>query len=139
MQINGTQYPIIVQLPPDQRRSLQAVENLNVPTATTPGATSTGNVSSGVATGGNAGGSLQNSSSTTSRTYLTLPAMPLRRLANITFGTGPSEITRQNKQREIDINAGLRRFRSAKPSQYSNAVMNRSRCRPATTGSSAKP
>ena len=33
--------------------------------------------------------------------------MPLAELAKITFGAGPSEITRQNKQREIDINAGL--------------------------------
>ena len=37
----------------------------------------------------------------------TLPTMPLGELANITFGNGPSEITRQDKQREIDINAGL--------------------------------
>ena len=36
MQINGTQYPIEVQLPPDQRRSLQAIQNLMVPVATVP-------------------------------------------------------------------------------------------------------
>jgi HAE1 family hydrophobic/amphiphilic exporter-1 len=33
--------------------------------------------------------------------------MPLAELAGIAFGNGPSEITRQNKQREIDINASL--------------------------------
>ncbi len=36
MQINGTQYPIEVQLPPDQRRSLQAIANLMVPVSTVP-------------------------------------------------------------------------------------------------------
>ena len=36
MQINGTQYPIEVQLPPDQRRSLQSIQNLMVPVSTVP-------------------------------------------------------------------------------------------------------
>ena len=37
----------------------------------------------------------------------TLPVMALSELANISFGAGPSEITRQNKLREIDVTAGL--------------------------------
>jgi multidrug efflux pump subunit AcrB len=36
MQINGTQYPIEVQLPPDQRRSLASIESLTVPVSTVP-------------------------------------------------------------------------------------------------------
>ena len=88
MQLNGTQYPITVQLPPDQRRSLQAIENLDIPVSTTP-------------TG------LVVNSTTTSAPNLTLPVVPLSEVANVSFGAGPSEITRQDKQREIDVDAGL--------------------------------
>ncbi len=92
MQMNGTQYPIIVQLPPDERRSLQAIEQLNVPIGanTTPSATA-----------------LTQSAGQTDGALATLPVMPLGELAKITFGSGPSEITRQDKQREIEIDAGL--------------------------------
>jgi HAE1 family hydrophobic/amphiphilic exporter-1 len=93
MQINATQYPIIVQLPPDERRSLQAIENLNVPVATT-GTTTTGLVSNPTLAAGAA-------------TTQTLPTIPLAEVASIVFGNGPSEIQRQDKQREININAGL--------------------------------
>ncbi len=126
MQINGTQYPIIVQLPPDQRRSLQAVESLYVPTATTPGATSTGNVSSGVATGTSSGGLLQNTGSTSGNTgpLLSLPVMPIAEIANIQFGKGPSQITRQNKLREIDVTAGLSSIPLGQAVQYSTRIMN---------------
>ncbi len=81
MQLNGTQYPITVQLPPDQ-------ENLDVPVSTTP----TGLVVNNTAT---------------NASDLTLPVVPLSEVANISFGAGPSEITRQDKQREIDVDAGL--------------------------------
>jgi HAE1 family hydrophobic/amphiphilic exporter-1 len=77
LQINGTQYPIVVQLPLSQRHSYASLEDLLVPAATLPNAP------------------------------YSLPAMPLRELASIGYGTGPSEITRQNKQREIDITADL--------------------------------
>ena len=93
-QINGTQYPIIVQLPPDERRSLQAVESLNVPIGSNTTA-----LSSAI--------SQTSTASTTSNAAQTLPVMPLVELANISFGTGPSQITRQNKQRMIEIDAGL--------------------------------
>ncbi|MDE2481704.1 MAG: efflux RND transporter permease subunit [bacterium] len=93
LQTNGTQYPIVVQLPPDQRRSLQSLDMLNVPlgTNTTP-------LASSIAQSGSssAGGPTQ-----------TLGVMPLVELANIHFGAGPSEITRENKQRMIEIEAGL--------------------------------
>ena len=104
MQINGTQYPIIVQLPPDQRRSLQSVLSLQVPLATLPGAT-TGSVANGSASGSLGGSILQSSTDLGAST--TLPVMALNELANITFGAGPSEITRQDKLREIDVTAGL--------------------------------
>jgi len=97
MQINGTQYPIIVQLPPDQRRSLQAIENLNVPLATAANAGATAAIATSAAPATNAG-----SASTQS-----LAVLPLGEIAKITFGQGPSEISRQDKLREIDIDAGL--------------------------------
>ncbi len=104
MQINGTQYPIIVQLPPSQRRSLQSVLSLQIPVANLPGST-TGSVANGAATGA-LGGSITQSS-TDLGAVNTLPVMALNELANISFGAGPSEITRQNKLREIDVFAGL--------------------------------
>ena len=104
MQINGTQYPIVVQLPPDQRRSLQTILNLAIPVSTLPGAT-TGSVANGVASGALSSGILQ--SSTDLGASNTLPVMALSELANVSFGAGPSEITRQDKLREIDVTAGL--------------------------------
>jgi HAE1 family hydrophobic/amphiphilic exporter-1 len=105
MQINGTQYPIEVQLPPDQRRSLQSIQNLMVPVSTVP----TGllvNSSSSLPLSSSNGSVSVNPGAGSTGNY-TLQTMPLAELASITFGTGPSEITRQNKQREIDIDAGL--------------------------------
>ena len=106
MQINGTQYPIQVQLPPDQRRSLQAIQNLMVPVSTVPNGLVV-NTSSSLPVAATQNGALTlNTAAGTTGNY-TLQTMPLAELAKITFGTGPSEITRQNKQREIDIDAGL--------------------------------
>ena len=118
LQINGTEYPIIVQLPPDERRSLSAIENLQIPV--TQGASSGGGGAStgvggnasqpvGGAAGGassGAGGLTSSSSATPGQTY-SLPTLPLGEVADISTGTGPSEITRQDKQREIDIDADL--------------------------------
>ncbi len=106
MQINATQYPIEVQLPPDQRRSLKAVQNLMVPVATVPtGLVVNTSATAPVAAGTNGSLTLNTASGPTGN--FTLQTMPLAEVAKITFGTGPSEITRQNKQREIDIDAGL--------------------------------
>jgi hydrophobic/amphiphilic exporter-1 (mainly G- bacteria), HAE1 family len=104
MQINGTQYPIVVQLPPNQRRSLQSVLSLQIPVSSLPGAT-TGSVANGAVTG-SVGGAITQTSTDLGASN-TLPVMALNELANISFGAGPSEITRQNKLREIDIFAGL--------------------------------
>jgi HAE1 family hydrophobic/amphiphilic exporter-1 len=110
MQINGTEYPITVQLPAEQRRSLQAMQNLQVPIASTP---------TGMVINTNASGQLASSNGSVSTntgsailssvpsTGFQLATVPLNGLAALTFGNGPSQITRQDKQREIDINAGL--------------------------------
>ena len=89
LQIDGTQYPIVVQLPPAQRRSEAAIAMLGVPLATTSSALS------------------QSVTPNAPLSQTTLPTMPLGELANLTFGVGPSEITRQNKQREMDVTATL--------------------------------
>ena len=89
LQIDGTQYPIVVQLPPTQRRSEAAIAMLGVPIATTSSALS------------------QSVTPSAPLSQTTLPTMPLGELANLTFGVGPSEITRQNKQREMDVTATL--------------------------------
>ncbi|HEV7179144.1 MAG TPA: efflux RND transporter permease subunit, partial [Candidatus Baltobacteraceae bacterium] len=112
MQINGTQYPIIVQLPPDQRRSLQAIENLNIPIAPAPGTGSSTSLVQNSAAGSSPG------------SLASLPVMPLAEIANITFGNGPSEITRQNKLREIDVTAGLSSIPLGEAVEYATQIMN---------------
>jgi HAE1 family hydrophobic/amphiphilic exporter-1 len=92
LQINGTQYPMIVQLPPQQRRSLSAIENLQVPVA---------------ANGSGSSASLSSTTTATPGQSFSLPTLPLSEVANISTGVGPSEITRQDKQREIDVTATL--------------------------------
>src|SRR5579872_3426542 len=92
LQINGTQYPIIVQLPPDQRRSYQTVADLalQVPVQ-----------------GANGTASLNTSTTPAPGAGYALQTVPLSDVASISIGSGPSEITRQNKQREIDVTATL--------------------------------
>ncbi|HEV2740357.1 MAG TPA: efflux RND transporter permease subunit [Candidatus Elarobacter sp.] len=86
LQTNGTQYPILVQLPPSQRRSLDALNSLQIiPNATLTGASTPGN---------------QPSSQS-------LNAVPLSGVASVTLGQGPSQIPRQNKARRVDIDAPL--------------------------------
>lgn len=91
LQINGTQYPVIVQLPPGERRSLQSIETLQIPVTQAPAGAS----------------SLTTTTTATPGQSYSLPTLPLGEVANISTGTGPSEITRQDKQREIDITATL--------------------------------
>ncbi|HET9393672.1 MAG TPA: efflux RND transporter permease subunit [Candidatus Rubrimentiphilum sp.] len=100
LQTNGTQYPIVVQLRPDQRRSLQSITSLQVPAPGAGGAQIAGG------TIGGAGSLLSNSTTNFSQQYA-LPTVPLGDVATIAVGTGPSQITRQNKQREIDVTASV--------------------------------
>jgi HAE1 family hydrophobic/amphiphilic exporter-1 len=100
LQTNGTQYPIIVQLPPDQRRSFESILNLQVPA---PGAGS-------LVAGGTIGGSgslLSNTGSANFSQQYNLPTIPLADVASVQVGQGPSQITRQDKQREIDVTASV--------------------------------
>ncbi|MDP9024578.1 MAG: efflux RND transporter permease subunit, partial [Candidatus Eremiobacteraeota bacterium] len=112
MQINGTQYPIIVQLPPDQRRSLQAIQSLSIPVG--------GNAPS------NASISQSNAAATQGApvTSAGLPALPLAEVARIAFATGPSQISRQNKQREIEIDAGVNNIPVGEAVAQATRVMN---------------
>jgi HAE1 family hydrophobic/amphiphilic exporter-1 len=81
-QVNGIQYPILVQAPPSERRSFESLATLPLVPPTTSGSSSSGASSS-----------------------LSLGTVPLSALAQIAIGQGPSQISRQNKQRRIDINA----------------------------------
>jgi len=99
-QTNGTQYPIMVQLPPAQRRSLDALNSLQIiPNGGLAGSTTPGGVANA---GSGATGSTANQPSSQS-----LNSVPLGGVAAITLGQGPSQIPRQNKARRVDIDAPL--------------------------------
>ncbi|MFN2460645.1 MAG: efflux RND transporter permease subunit [Candidatus Velthaea sp.] len=85
-QVNGVQYPILVELPINERRSFDAISGLTL----TPPATANSQTAS------NAAGQPSSQS---------FQSIPLSAIAKITIGSGPSQISRQNKQRRIDINA----------------------------------
>ena len=91
LQISGTQVPIIVQLPAAQRRSYQSVADLSL---SIPGGT-------------NSGSSLISTSTAIPGQNYTLQTIPLSSVASVKVGSGPSETTRMNKQRESEITAGL--------------------------------
>ncbi|HEY0380767.1 MAG TPA: efflux RND transporter permease subunit [Candidatus Elarobacter sp.] len=99
-QTNGTQYPIMVQLPPAQRRSLDALNSLSI----IPGALATGaSTPGGTANAGTTSGS-STANQPSSQSY---NAVPLSGVATISLGQGPSQIPRQNKARRVDIDAPL--------------------------------
>ncbi|GAC1412062.1 MAG: efflux RND transporter permease subunit [Candidatus Velthaea sp.] len=87
-QVNGIQYPIYVQFPAADRRSLAAIAGIQL----TPPPAANG---TGTTAGGQPG----------ARTSESFGSIPLGAIATITTGTGPSQIARQNKQRRIDIDA----------------------------------
>jgi HAE1 family hydrophobic/amphiphilic exporter-1 len=107
-QTNGIQYPILVQLPPPQRRSFDSIAGLQLipPTAAT-GVSASGAV--GIVLNGTASSSgsasVTNSTNATTPSSLSAPTVPLSAVATIHTGVGPSQISRQDKQRRIDINA----------------------------------
>lgn len=105
LQINGTEYPIVVQLPPDERRSYASVAglSLSVPSA------GTGLLSTTVPVPGES---------------FQLTTIPLSDVASIRIGSGPSEISRENKQREIDIDADLLGIPLGRALQASTKIMN---------------
>ncbi len=125
MQINGTEYPIIVQLPSDQRRSLATIENLQIPVTASVGSGAVGSSGTSGASGGSSGSSALTSTSTaTPGQSYSLPTLPLSEVASISTGVGPSQITRQNKQREIDINADLTNTSLGNAVQAATQIMN---------------
>jgi HAE1 family hydrophobic/amphiphilic exporter-1 len=80
-QINGIQYPILIELPPQQRRSFGSIQGLefSLPATPAPG-----------------------SSPSPAPIGVTLGSV-----AQLTQGFGPSAISRENRQRRIEIQAPL--------------------------------
>ena len=125
LQINGTQYPIIVQLPADQRRSFSTVQNLQIPVSSQGGASTsptTGIPVAGAAT--TSTGSLATTTSAVPGQSYALPTFPLSEVASISTGVGPSQITRQDKQREIDVTATLAGIPLGAAVQAATQIMN---------------
>ncbi|MGZ3498371.1 MAG: efflux RND transporter permease subunit [Vulcanimicrobiaceae bacterium] len=135
LQINGTEYPIIVQLPPNQRRTYDSIANLalNAPLAGSSSSTSSYGSGTGIplqnsaasaTSGGTASGGLATTSNAIPGQNFSLQTIPLRDVANVAIGAGPSQITRQNKQREIDITASLVGVPLGQAVQASTRIMN---------------
>jgi len=95
-QVNGIQYPIQVELPLSQRRSLASLSGLLLTPPTITSANGGGSANALVSNSANA------AAATTSQSF---GAVPLGALATIKTGLGPSQIARQNKQRRVDIDA----------------------------------
>ena len=90
LQVSATQVPVIVQLPANQRRSYQSLAGMAL---TVPQ--------------GGSGTSLISTTTPTPGQSYDLRTIPLLSVANVSVGSGPSETTRMNKQRETEITAGL--------------------------------
>ena len=95
-QVNGIQYPIQIELPLSQRRSLASLSGLLLTPPTVTSANGGGSANALVSNSANA------AAATTSQSF---GAVPLGALATIKTGLGPSQIARQNKQRRVDIDA----------------------------------
>ena len=106
-QTNGTQYPIMVQLPPAERRTYASLSDLLInpsPSQASAAAANTGpTFTPGQSTGSSAASS--GSSSASGPSSQSLNAVPLGAVATLKLGTGPSQIPRQNKARRVDIDA----------------------------------
>jgi len=104
-QINGIQYPILVEAPPAQRRSFASLAELQLTPPSvggSAGATPTLGSTSGLGAISTAGTPLGTASGPSSQSF---QSVPLAALADIRVGVGPSQISRQDKQRRIDIDA----------------------------------
>ncbi len=128
-QVNGIEYPIVVEAPPLQRKSFGAIESLSL-TPPTAGGSTTGAANASLSTGQAAVGAVATSgtpvSATSSvRSSQSLTSIPLSSLATIVVGAGPSQISRQNKQRRIDLNAPVIGRPLGDVVQSAQAIMNR--------------
>jgi hydrophobic/amphiphilic exporter-1 (mainly G- bacteria), HAE1 family len=107
-ELNGIQYPMLVQLPPDQRRTFESVAQLQLPV---PAAVTTTAINGGGAAGSTAASINSSTASTPIVTSTAGPnssslvTVPLSGVATVTIGNGPSQISRQQKVRRIDITA----------------------------------
>ena len=127
LQINGTQYPIVVQLPPDQRRSFSTIQNLQVPALNASGTASATSGTTGIPVAGattTATGSIATTSMPLAGQTYTLQTLPLGEVASISTGAGPSQITRQDKQRQIDVTATLAGIPLGAAVQAATQIMN---------------
>jgi len=108
-QINGVQYPILVEAPPEQRTSFASLAQLPIVVPTVTG-TSNGTVSSGLSSSAAVGPSAAAGTPVSAATLggpssESLASIPLASIAEIRTGLGPSQISRQDKERRIDITA----------------------------------
>ncbi len=107
-ELNGIQYPMLVQLPPAQRRTFESVAQLQLPV---PAAVTATAINGGGAAGSTAASingstaSVQVINQASGPSSASLVTVPLTGVATVTVGNGPSQISRQQKQRRIDINA----------------------------------
>ncbi len=108
LQINGTQYPIMVQLPANQRRTYSSIAGLALAVPTSGAVQSSASTSANGPSGGVGGSSglISTVNAPAGQSY-SLQTVPLSEVAQVQIGSGPSQISRQNKQREIDITASL--------------------------------
>lgn len=101
-QVNGIQYPIIVELPATQRRSLGALNGLEVP----PGSSgSNGGAAASAANGGGYNATGANPNGVGSQAQAN--GLTLGSVAQVSTGFGPSAISRENRQRRIEIDAPI--------------------------------
>jgi len=108
LQVNGTQVPIIVQLPESQRRSYQSIASLALAVPSS-----------------NPGGSLLTTTTAVPGANYSLSTIPLGDVAAVSIGSGPSQTTRLDKQREIEITAGLNGAPLGAVTQRATAIMNK--------------
>ncbi|HXP92985.1 MAG TPA: efflux RND transporter permease subunit [Candidatus Binatia bacterium] len=107
-ELNGIQYPTFVQLPANQRRTFDALSQIQLPV---PAAISTTAITGSGAAGATAASingstaSVQIINQAAAPSSQSLVTVPLAGIAKIVVGNGPSQISRQNKERRIDINA----------------------------------
>jgi len=109
-QTNGTQYPIMVQLPPAERRTYASLSDLLINPSSSGGASTAASTGPTFVPGQSTGSSSSSASSGPTETgsgssSVSLNAVPLGAVATLAISQGPSQIPRQNKARYVSITA----------------------------------
>jgi HAE1 family hydrophobic/amphiphilic exporter-1 len=106
-QINGVQYPILVEAPIAQRTSFASIAQLPIVVPSVTGSTSSSitAIQSTSAIGATATAGTPITAVANGPSSQSVSSVPLSTLADIRTGLGPSEISRQDKERRIDITA----------------------------------